>query len=424
MLKEIEQFIIKLSKLGQKSEFNEVERANNILLNQIQMIVVVLFVVIMIKDIIAKAPDAIATLISLLMGLSFFLLRHLISYRTAVLIQNTLFVITTAGYYYLYGDLIRIEVVFIISILMGTFLLPNWKLKVFNFFSILLLYAVVSYLKEFYPHNVNVYIGPQDNYILFLFALVVTFIFASRYVYVLVKMLNQKTILVQSLKENNAELERFAYSTSHDLKEPVRNIGRFAGLLRQSINQPGNYEKKSEHLEIIESSANHMNTLIDEILKYSKIEKDGIEIRDVSLSDIVENYIESEAVLIEGKNVSIEVKSLPNIKGNPFYLSMLFQNLLENSIKFNNTKNPTIKIEGQTIESGKVISISDNGIGIDQKYKDSIFEPFKRLHSRNQYEGTGLGLSICKKIVDIHAGKIWVDPKNEQGTKIIISFPV
>ena len=167
-----------------------------------------------------------------------------------------------------------------------------------------------------------------------------------------------------------------------------------------------------------------MNSLIEEILSFSKIDKTEIKKEKVNLQSLVDDFVLSHSEYIKEKGATINYNNLPIVQGNKLYLSLLFQNLIENGIKYNTSEKPTIEIKSKIRGDFIKITVEDNGIGISDEFSAAIFEPFKRLHSRRNYEGTGLGLSICKKIVETHEGKIWLENKKERvGTKLAFILP-
>ena len=233
----------------------------------------------------------------------------------------------------------------------------------------------------------------------------------------------QKENIFQQLKEKNKELERFAYITSHDLIEPARTVENFAKLLKSQLAQKEALEQELKLVDIIDGAAKRMSIMISDILTFSKLEKEDLTIETVDLNETVRQFSSAHSLFLQENNAKIQFSNLPTIPANPLFMSRLFQNLLQNAIKYNEAEIPTIKINGQTNKRHVLLSIKDNGIGIDEQYQAHIFEPFRRLHNRNKYKGTGLGLSICKKIVETHKGKIWVESKG-QGSEFFISLPI
>ncbi len=225
------------------------------------------------------------------------------------------------------------------------------------------------------------------------------------------------------LEQSNKELERFAYIASHDMKTPLRNIVSFLGLIERKLK---NYDDQDVHefIGFASSNARYMHSLVQDILEFSKISKIENSFVSVDLHQVVLNNINHLSKYIEEKQAMIEFEELPIITVNETQIHQLFQNLIENGIKYNESEQPIVKIYSKQLPDKICIIFEDNGIGISENFQDQIFEMFKRLHNNTSYQGTGIGLAICKKIVTIHGGNIYVEKAIPQGSKFIVELPI
>lgn len=225
----------------------------------------------------------------------------------------------------------------------------------------------------------------------------------------------QKTNL--ELTRSNKELEQFAYIASHDLQEPLRITGSFIDLLGERYADVLD-ENAFKFIDFAKGGIGRMGLLIKNLLTFSKVGGTVLDFHKASTEEIVNEKLLDLAGLITDKNATIELGNLPQIVCEKNQIAMLFYNLINNAMKFNDKANPIVKISLQPSEypDMHLFSVSDNGIGIDPAHKDKIFEIFKRLHDKDQYDGTGIGLALCKKIVDRHGGNIWVDSVIGEGT--------
>ncbi len=232
-------------------------------------------------------------------------------------------------------------------------------------------------------------------------------------------------LLLDSLERNNKELkraneglERFAYIASHDLKTPLRTIIGYTQLIQRDYKED-NDEIFNRYFEEIKKGSLQMNDLIKSTLEYSRLNSSEIDKRLIDLNQIMESI---KNAYINNSNVFISYNYLPIILGEENQILSLFQNLIENGVKYNEQSKKNIHISSTTETDKYLIQIEDNGIGIDEKYHDQIFTMFKRLHTNQQYEGTGLGLAICEKIVAKMNGKIWFESEVGVGTSFFVEL--
>ena len=229
-------------------------------------------------------------------------------------------------------------------------------------------------------------------------------------------------LMNNNLEKSNKELERFAYIASHDLREPLRNISGFAGLLKKEL-KPQKGSNIDEYLSFITNNTSQLSTLIQDILIYSKLNQEQEELIAVNPNTIISDINKTLAHSIKEKKVKIFVKgNLPILKSNGQQVYFLFKNLIENGIKYNNSDFPRIDIVCNNIGDKYEFLVKDNGIGIDPEYSAKVFEMFTRLHDRGQFKGTGLGLSLCRKIVENHGGTIRVKSVENKGSSFIFTW--
>lgn len=218
------------------------------------------------------------------------------------------------------------------------------------------------------------------------------------------------------LLRSNAELSRFAFVASHDLKEPLRVVTNYVQLLERD-NEGRLHPRSTTYMRFVTDATARMAALINDLLSYSRISANPIELTSVDLNETVERVtIDLQAAIGESK-ARILYPRLPTITADRTQMAQLFQNLIGNAIKYRASDvSPTIRIEAFPQGGKQLVSVSDNGIGIPKEYHQKIFGLFQRLHSRDKYAGTGIGLAVCKKIVEAHQGKIWVESQPGAGS--------
>lgn len=239
----------------------------------------------------------------------------------------------------------------------------------------------------------------------------------------------------EELTKLNEELQQFMYVSSHDLKEPMRKVQMFTGLISDGAGSEN--AKLVEYSEKVKSSVQRMNTLINDLLNYSTLSNKEVVYEEIDLSSLLNHIQDDLELMIKEKNAIFDLESLPTIKGIRFQINQLFYNLLNNALKFSGQTGPSlIKIRCAQLADGErtefpmltqasyyKIEITDNGIGFDPQYSERIFGVFQRLHLRHQYSGTGIGLAICKKIVQNHKGHIYALSAEGKGTTVVIILP-
>jgi two-component system, LuxR family, sensor kinase FixL len=230
------------------------------------------------------------------------------------------------------------------------------------------------------------------------------------------------------LARSNAELEQFAYVASHDLQEPLRKIQAFGDRLKTKY-ETGLGAEGLDYLARMQNAAARMQILIQDLLSLSRVASNSKPFTAVDLGDVVRTVISDLEMRIQDVGGRVEVGSLPVISGDRGQMAQLFQNLIGNGLKFRKPgENPLVKVqsEPQSLATGEAfwwITVEDNGIGFDEKYRDRIFQIFQRLHGRNEYEGTGIGLAICRKIVERHGGAITASSQPGAGAKFLVTLP-
>jgi len=219
----------------------------------------------------------------------------------------------------------------------------------------------------------------------------------------------------RELKRSNEELEQFAYVASHDLQEPLRMVTSYMQLLRQRYKQKLDHDA-DEFINFALDGAERMQRLIVDLLTYSRVGTKAKALVPTNLNEVLDRSLRNLTVAIEESGAKITSAELPNVPGDGVQLTQLFQNLIGNAIKFRSDRPLEIRIGVQQEAAGWHFTVSDNGIGIPKKDFERIFIIFQRLHTRDKYPGTGIGLSVCKKIVERHGGRIWVESEEGRGT--------
>lgn len=226
------------------------------------------------------------------------------------------------------------------------------------------------------------------------------------------------------LKRSNAELEQFAYVASHDLQEPLRKVSSFTQLLQRRYGGQLD-DRADQYIGFAVDGANRMQTLINDLLAFSRVGRIHNEHSTVDLDAVVDRTLDSLSVVLEESGAEVTRDPLPSVVGDTTQLGMLWQNLVSNAVKFRRPEVPS-GIHLEAVRDGDMwhFAVTDNGIGIDPEFAERVFVIFQRLHTKDAYPGNGIGLAMCKKIVEFHGGTIGVDPEHTPGTRIAFTLPV
>jgi PAS domain S-box-containing protein len=225
----------------------------------------------------------------------------------------------------------------------------------------------------------------------------------------------------KELERSNAELERFAYVTSHDLSEPLRSIAGYGELLARRLGEDLDPESR-RYLERIGAATTRMQALIDDLLAYSRSGRRELVREPVELGQVAADALEALTATISARDAVVRVHKLPRVSGDPLMLGQLLQNLISNAVKFSEDV-PEVEIGSEPTADGYTVWVADRGIGVEPEHAERVLTLFQRLHPRSRFEGTGVGLAICERVVDRHGGRLWLEPRAGGGTIVRFTLP-
>ncbi len=224
------------------------------------------------------------------------------------------------------------------------------------------------------------------------------------------------------LEQSNTELQQFAYVASHDLQEPLRTVVSFLQLLRRRYADDLDQDAR-EFIDFAVGGAHQMQTLINDLLAFSRLGSQEKEFTRVESGEALDQALKHLGAAISDSGAEVTAGDLPAVTGDASMLTQLLQNLVSNAIKFRGEEPPRIRVEAERREGDWLLSVSDNGIGIDPEFGERIFNIFQRLHSKTEYPGTGIGLAVCKRVVERHGGRIWVESTPGEGATFYFTIP-
>ncbi|WP_243372393.1 ATP-binding protein [Geotalea sp. SG265] len=234
---------------------------------------------------------------------------------------------------------------------------------------------------------------------------------------------NERERLIAELQRSNAELQQFAYVSSHDLQEPIRMVTSYAQLLQRRY-QGKLDEKADTYISYMVEAAHRMSSLIDDLLALSRVGRSERPPAPVAMESVMQQALDNMRLSLEEAGAEVTYEALPTVPGDEIQLLQLLQNLIGNAVKYRKKDVPP-RVHISAVRKGKqwIFGVHDNGIGIEPQYHERIFVIFQRLHHREDYPGTGIGLSICQKIVENHGGRIWVESTLGEGSTFFFTLP-
>jgi PAS domain S-box-containing protein len=226
----------------------------------------------------------------------------------------------------------------------------------------------------------------------------------------------------QELARSNADLDRFAGVVSHDLQSPLRVIAGCARMLEKSTRERLDASERELVAHVV-GGVNRMTRLLDGIREYSRVREEDSPLQTVACRDVVEEVLESLGADLDAADATVRIGPLPTLGGHPVQLAQLFQNLIENAVKFRAATPPEIAVSARRRDAEWEFTVADNGVGIDPRHAELVFDFGQRLHSDDDVPGTGIGLTVCKTVVERHGGRIWVEPDAARGCRFRFTLP-
>jgi signal transduction histidine kinase len=227
---------------------------------------------------------------------------------------------------------------------------------------------------------------------------------------------------VDELARSNGQLEQFAYVASHDLQEPLRMVANYTQLLAERYRGKLD-ENADKYIHYAVDGAMRMQAMIQDLLAFSRAGRNEIDLQRVDCNVALDQALNNLYAAIKENGAVVKHNPLPTVMGSNIQITQVFQNLIGNAIKFHGAETPAVQVSAEKQDGEWLFSVADNGIGIAAEHSEVIFAIFQRLHTRQEYSGNGIGLSICKKIIERHGGRIWLDAKEGQGATFRFTLP-
>jgi len=236
------------------------------------------------------------------------------------------------------------------------------------------------------------------------------------------RLVRQLELRNEALAQHASELERFTYVASHDMQTPLHNIVRLTQLLQRRLADTLGQNER-ELMDLVIDSTRDLQHLIDDLLTLARVGRGELRVGSVDLNQTVRRVAEQLKGLMEERGVQLDYRDLPTVPGNAVLLEQMLRNLIENAIKFQPGAQPQVRIMAAAMAEGWQLRVSDRGLGIASEHLERVFEPFHRLHTRDQIPGSGVGLAICQRVARLHGGDIRAESVPGQGTTMVVYLP-
>lgn len=342
---------------------------------------------------------------------------HLIAKLLTIVIPTLIFTF----FYIDSGVELNVVPAYMTMILFVIFCFQNKLLKIGLVAFVLSAYAFAHYSFVHLDWMKNGHVPVYLSYLYFVGSIALAVILIEMLISEKQHFINHTEGLLDEVHSKNEELESFTFVSSHNLKSPLRTINSFAALLERSLEEK-DFEKSKYYLKYVKEASRRMFNLTEDILSYARLSDLHMDFTSVSFQSIL-NDIQFELQTCSPRPFELKVTGNPQLTTNVSLCKVLFENLIENSIKYNDNEVATIEIRHRIEDGMHVFRVQDNGIGIDKSHQNQIFQMFRRLHNDDEYEGTGIGLAICQKIVTLLDGELGLYSTVGDGTTFVVKLP-
>lgn len=432
-----------LSHIGIRTDMVPEESMRVRLLNQIWFGATLLILFYLVGDLFEKdIPGILLEAVAMVISVGILWLNYRTHYIAARWSLMIFYLLIVSAATYLYGGELKGELSMLVMALISLVLFVTLRAKTFFIFLVLVAFLGVQYLLSEYGPPEGATLSPYSNQFLFIFALISFLLIGHAFVNenkryqrelkqfvgevnAKNRTLEQQQVVLdlrnQALGQANMELERFAHIASHDLKTPLRNIITFLELIERKL--PDQDPTLQQYIGIASRSGQHLYSLIQDIGAYARLGNMQAQEDFCDLNMVFDKAKENLQYLLEDRSAILQKLPLPKVRIYEAHAILLFQNLIENGLKYNTSTIPSVEVMVQERGIYWELCFRDNGIGIDPTHEQEIFEMFKRLHNQEDYPGSGLGLAICKRIVEQYQGSIRMVSSPSGGSSFIIQWP-
>ena len=451
MLQQFLGWINQITFFGIQKDDPQLTKFRKQVLNRTFFIVAFTTMILLLEGLFMDEYDAIwVPLFFMLVSLSMLTINYFNHFNISLFVLSFLFPAFFLGAIVLYGTALKLDYTISFFIVLILTLYDENQLRIIYIFFLSLLQAFSLYYTSNYESILAEYVNDFDSLIILtattlgLFILVYQFIRESKKFQlhqqklnedldkknkVLQEIITEKEALNQKLREKsndlqhaNEFLESYTYITSHDLKTPVRNINSFSELLQKKLGKPTDQDIE-DYLGYIRQGTLQINNILNGIIENAQSNRSSLQLEFFDSKLSIEAIRRERERYLEETKGQILFSGLPIVCADRIMIQKVFYNLIDNGLKYNKSSQPKVEITHRYSGSMHEFRVSDNGIGIQTEYREDIFKMFKKLHHSGQFTGSGVGLALCRKIVELHGGKIWLATSGDSGSIFIFTLP-
>lgn len=431
MLKKLFSLVSRVTYFGIEQNDSYLQRFRKRVLNRTFVIVGCGCLLLILNAILAGNPiQLLQPIVVAVIAFASLLLTYFNYFRIARFILTFFLPSLFLGVIMLYGSGLKLDYTIAFFTVLVLTMYDKSRPLIINLIYLIALQGFSYYFMANYESPYAAYVDPYDSITIMLFTTIGLFVLVSKFIRATKdfqsdqEKINQKLLeKTKELQRSNEFLESYTYIASHDLKTPIRSISSFAKLLQKKLKTNEDPDVK-DYLNFISTGTKQLHNIVDGIIENAMSNRSNLSYEMTDCTRLLQEIEQKMEVRLHHINGQLRYDRLPVVPADKNMLAKAFYYLIDNGFKYNHDENPQVRVTHRQSDGKHEFAVSDNGIGIPNRFRKDIFKMFKKLHPQQEYEGSGVGLALCKKIIELHGGKLWLDIKTKHGSTFYFSLPL